>query len=66
MFGPCVVCTRPFRAISGVAAEATLMREEATQNPDEAAYFWSPGASVQSEPDITGALYFKPQPPAGQ
>ena len=66
VFGPCVVCARPTSAISGEAAEATMTREEDTQNPDEAAYYWSPGASMQSEPVITGALYFKPQPPAGQ
>ena len=66
LFGPCVVCARPTSAISGEAAEAAMLREEDAQNLDEAAYFWSPGASLQGEPDITGALYFKPQPPAGQ
>ena len=60
------------RDISGKAAEAAMLdadscdAAEDVKNPDEAAYIWSPGATRWGEPDLSGALFFKPQPPAGQ
>ena len=72
LFGPCWRCAKPASDISGKAAEAAMIDAASCvapkdeMNPDDAAFFWSPGATLRSEPDLSGALYFKPRPPAEQ